>query len=393
MLAYQKKLLLYDEFIHTKTISAYKNRNFSKAYKQAQCYALQGFQHIKRPQKAGYIVFDIDTIDINVFNNVFYNNFSLLPNAYICEFSQLKQCYTLQLFYKTNAKIDDNFITIYKKLCAWFGADMQYQLKTGIHKNFMAEKLHYINQSDFNIKLLKLDYIAHIHNETIESRKFSDVVHNLELFNELPNPSPTPQPQTAQKPAKHATNAFTTTSATVGNRNIFLFDKVRFYAYETNNKTLANISDYANRINSKLAQPLPPAEVKATARSVYKYVNNKTTTKKTAIFTAEQAEKGRQTHSLQAIRKTTRAILQLQKLNKNVTFTAIKKITGQKIETIKKYVAIILSEQQKQQQPATGAEFAIMGIIGNLSNEIIKSDNVKSSKADPPSSGQRLDKL
>lgn len=395
MLEYQQKLLLYNEFIHTKTVNAYKNRNFCKSYKSEQGYTLQRFQHIKRPKNAGYIVFDIDKIDINVFNNVFYNNFSLLPNAYICEFSQLKQCYTLQLFYKTNAKITDDFIKVYKKLCAWFGADMQYQLKTGIHKNFMAEKLHYINQSDFNIKLLKLDYIAHIHNETNESRKFSDVVHNLELFNELPNPSPTLEVKTAQKPAKHATNAFTTTSATVGNRNIFLFDKVRFYAYETATKTLANISDYATRINSKLAEPLPPAEVKATARSVYKYVNNidKTTTKKTAIFTAEQAEKGRQTHSLQAIRKITRAILQLQKLNKNVTFTAIKKITGQKIETIKKYVAIILSEQQKQQQPATGAEFAIMVIIGNLSNEIIKSDNVKSSKADPPSSGQRLDKL
>lgn len=364
MLAYQKKLLLYNEFIHTKTINAYKNRNFSKAYKQAQSYALQGFQHIKRPQKAGYIVFDIDKIDINVFNNVFYNNFSLLPNAYICEFSQLKQCYTLQLFYKTNVKIDDNFIKVYKKLCQWFSADMQYQLKTGIHKNFCAENLQYVNQSDFNIKLLKTNYIAHIHNETTEAKKFSDIVSILELFNELPTQSPTLEVKTAQKPAKHATNAFTTTSATVGNRNIFLFDKVRFYAYETASKTLANISDYANRINSKLAQPLPPAEVKATARSVYKYVNNidKTTTKQAhAFFTAEQAEKGRQSHALQAIKKITRAVLQLQKTGKNITLSAIKKITEQKTETIKKHINLVLAELKKADQIAP--DFAINLII------------------------------
>ena len=354
MLDYNQKLLLYNEFIHTKTISAYKNRNFAKAYKTPQSYALQGFQHIKRPQKAGYIVFDIDKIDKRVFDNVFYNNFSLLPNAYICEFSQIKQCYTLQLFYKTNVKINDDFINnVYKKLCAWFGADLQYQLKTGIHKNFCAENLQYVNQSDFNIKLLKANYIARIHDETIDSRKFADTVHNLELFNELPSPSPTLTHKTAQTPAKHATNAFTTTSATVGNRNIFLFDKVRFYAYETAIKTLANISDYANRINSKLATPLPQAEVKATARSVYKYVNgiDKTTSKKAhAFFTAEQAEKGRQSQQLQAIRTITRAILQLKKTGKNITLSAIKKITKQNINTIKKYIDIVLAEMKKTDQ-------------------------------------------
>lgn len=364
MLDYQQKLLLYNEFIHTKTISAYKNRNFSKAYKRPAGYELQGFQHIKRPQKAGYIVFDIDKIDINVFNNVFYNNFSLLPNAYICEFSQLKQCYTLQLFYKTNAKITDDFIKVYKKLCQWFGADMQYQLKTGIHKNFMSEKLQYVNQSDFNIKLLKSDYIAHIHNETTEARKFSDVVHNLALFNELPTQSPTPTHKTAQTPAKRQANTIAETSATVGNRNIFLFDKVRFYAYETTSKTIANISDYANRINSKLAEPLPKAEVNATARSVYKYVNsiNKTTTKQAhAFFTAEQAEKGRQSQQLQAIRTITRAILQLKKTGKNITFSAIKKITKQNINTIKKYIDIVFNEMKKADQ--LPPDFAINRVI------------------------------
>jgi hypothetical protein len=382
MLAYHKKLLLYDEFIHTKTISAYKNRNFSKAYARPAGFQLQSFQHIKRPKNAGYIVFDIDKIDINVLNNVFYNNFNLLPNAYICEYSKLKQCYTLQLFYKTNAKIDDDFIKVYKKLGAWFGADTQYQLKTGIHKNFLSENLEYINQDDKKIKLLKMDYIARIHNETTEARKFADVVHNLAVFNELPTQPPTLTHKTRQTPAKVAANACGATSAAVGTRNVFLFDKVRFFAYESTNKTLENISDYANRINSKLAQPLPAAEVRATARSVYKYVNgiDKTATKKaSAIFTAEQAEKGRQTHTLQAIRKITRAILQLQKLNKNVSFSAIKKITGQKIETIKKYVALIL-EQQKQQQTAAGKEFAIMLIIENLSKEL---HNVNR-KTDPP---------
>ena len=350
MLAYQKKLLLYNEFIHTKTVNGYLNRNFCKAYKTAKSYALQRFQHIKRPHKAKYIIFDIDKIDINIFNNVFYNNFSLLPNFYICEYSKNKQCYTLQLFYKiSDLKINDDFITnIYKKLCLFFGADLQYQLKTGIHKNFCAENFEYIEQTNFDIKLLKSDYIGFLHNNEYNTRKLSDTISIIELFDELPSLSPALEVKTAQKPEKHATNAFTTTSATVGNRNIFLFDKVRFYAYETNNKTLENILNYAKRINNSFLQPLKITEVKATAKSVFNYVNTAKTSKKThAFFTAESAKKGRETTGLQALRKITKAILQLKKEQKNITLSAIKKITGQKTPTIKKHLDFVLNELEK----------------------------------------------
>lgn len=387
MLNYQQKLLLFDKLINTKTVNCYLNRNFCKSYKTAKSYALQRFAHIKRPAKAQYIIFDIDKIDKSVFDNVFYNNFSLLPNFYICEFSKNKQCYTLQLFYKiSDLKINDDFITnIYKKLCLFFGADLQYQLKTGIHKNLMFENFDYINQENLDIKLLKSDYIGFLHNNEYNTQKLRDTISIIELFGELPSLSPTPVLKTAKTREKQQTNAFINIdlqNVNQGERNITLFNKVRFYAYETTNKTIANISDYANRINSKLAEPLPKAEVNATARSVYKYVNsiNKTTTKQAhAFFTAEQAEKGRQSQQLQAIRTITRAILQLKKTGKNITFSAIKKITKQNINTIKKYINLVLDELQKTDQLSQKFPIIPKIVKKNNTKKIVK-DNKKTTQ-------------
>ena len=163
---HNKKALIYELFTAQKTVKSYKQRNFAKSRSlSVESYQLQTYQHIKKPLQCSYLVFDIDVVDDKNFINIFYNNFSLLPNFYIYEYSKNKNCYTLQVFFLMDSKIkiDDKFLTMYKKISQFFGADKNYQLKTGIHKNPTLEKYDYLEQFE-DIKLINSDYVCKIHN-------------------------------------------------------------------------------------------------------------------------------------------------------------------------------------------------------------------------------------
>jgi hypothetical protein len=61
-----------------------------------------------------------------------------------------------------------------------------------------------------------------------------------------------------------------------GNRNASIFNIVRRYAYGLDHKDsdlFNKILNYAREINSQIAKPLPDSEIRATAKSIYKYVS------------------------------------------------------------------------------------------------------------------------
>ncbi len=380
-----KKQIIYELFNTTNKVKAYKNRAFNNCKTlNIDSYQLQSYIHIKKPAKCNYLIFDVDLINADNFNNIFYNNVNLLPNFYIMEYSKNKQCYTLQLFYllENSIKIDDNFNVMYKKISAFLGADCHYKLKTGIHKNPLAEHYNFINQDINNIQLFKNDYIAKLHSNKLNINMFYSAVNNLELFELLPA-IPT-QAQPSKKTAKSCKSNIKKENDTLNNlktdnedinigfRNNFIFDKTRYYAYYTNDKSLNNILNYAIRENKKLVKPLPSCEILATAKSIFNYVNNAEIKPALSKYTAKDRQKSIETRQQKAEHKIIDAIAILRTENKQITTTAIKKLTNQKLETIKKYL-----EKQENLQ------FTIMAVIekseqktSNYNLQIIKDNDI-----------------
>jgi hypothetical protein len=372
------KKTLFEALFHSlRTVQGYNNRQFNRPQiTKKYSPKVAGFQHIKKPQYFDYLIFDIDNITPQAFNNLFYNNFSLLPNFYICEYSNKKQCYTLQAFFLLSEqyKTDKEHIELYKKLCLFFGADLNYQLKTGIHKNPIYENYKVINQETTEIKLFKNDYLGLIHFDRFNLANFKNAVYNLELFNELPLLEPFNEPiskknstakantpEAKQKPKNPIKTPLNTLDnlmaepATIkeGQRNIFIFDKVRHFAYFSNNKTFKNILDYAKRINSSLKNPIPEGELKATAKSIFNYVNQ---VKLTGKYSEVDRQKSQETRHRKALIKVEEAIKQLTAKNKGITPSAIRKITGQQIATIKLLINEVLnSEKVAENAPLTPA--------------------------------------
>ena len=365
-----KKQIIYELFNTTNKVKAYKKRAFNTCKTMLiDSYQLQTYQHIKKPAKCNYLIFDVDLINADNFNNIFYNNVNLLPNFYIMEYSKNKQCYTLQLFYllENSIKIDDNFNVMYKKISAFLGADCHYKLKTGIHKNPLAEHYNFINQDINNIQLFKNDYVAKLHSNKLNINMFYSAVSNLELFDLLPA-IPT-QATTTQKPAKSCKSNIKKENDTLNNlktsnedinigfRNNFIFDKVRYYAYYTNDKSLNNILNYAIRENKKLVKPLADCEILATAKSIFNYVNNAEIKPALSKYTAKDRQKSIETRQQKAEHKIIDAIAILRTENKQITATAIKKLTNQKLETIKKYI--------EKQESQTNLQLPINRVIEN----------------------------
>lgn len=87
-------------------------------------------------------------------------------------------------------------------------------------------------------------------------------------------------------------------------RNCALFDLVRFWAYDNNETDGGNILDKANEINSTLQPPLPFAEVRATARSIGKFMTSR----------YKPRTKARINKGIMDLEKTDLAIKQKQKL-------------------------------------------------------------------------------
>ena len=381
-----KKQLIYELFNTTNKVKAYKNRAFNTCKSLLiDSYQLQTYQHIKKPRECNYLIFDVDLINNNNFNNIFYNNVNLLPNFYILEYSKNKQCYTLQLFYllKNSINIDDNFNIMYKKISAFFGADCQYKLKTGIHKNPLSEHYNFINQDINNIQLFKNDYVAKLHNNKLNINMFYSAVSNLELFDLLPPTQAQPSKKTAKsckstiKKENDTLNNLKTDNEdiNIGFRNNFIFDKVRYYAYYTNDKSLNNILNYANRENKKLVKPLADCEILATAKSIFNYVNNAEIKPALSKYTKQDRQKSIETRQQKAEHKIIDAIAILRTENKQITTTAIKKLTNQKTSTIKKYL-----EKQENKQ---NLQFTIMTVIekseqktSNYNLQIIKDNDI-----------------
>ena len=383
-----KKQIIYELFNTTNKVKAYKNRAFNNCKTlNIDSYQLQSYIHIKKPKDCNYLIFDVDLINADNFNNIFYNNVNLLPNYYICEYSKNKQCYTLQLFYllKNSIKIDDNFNIMYKKISAFLGADCHYKLKTGIHKNPLAEHYNFINQDINNIQLFKNDYVAKLHSNKLNINMFYSAISNLELFDLLPA-IPTPA-TTTQKPARACKSSIKKENDTLNNlktdnedinigfRNNFIFDKTRYYAYYTADKSLNNILNYAMRENKKLFKPLADCEILATAKSIFNYVNNAEIKPALSKYTAKDRQKSIETRQQKAEHKIIDAIAILRTENKQITTTAIKKLTNQKLETIKKYL--------EKQESQTNLQLPINRVIEkseqkseNYNLQIIKENDI-----------------
>ena len=243
---------------------------------------------------------------------------------------------------------------MYKKISAFLGADCHYKLKTGIHKNPLAEHYNFINQDINNIQLFKNDYVAKLHNNKLNISMFYSAVSNLELFDLLPA-IPTPA-TTTQKPARACKSTTKQVNNTlenlntanndinIGFRNNFIFDKTRYYAYYTNDKSLNNILNYATRENKKLVKPLADCEILATAKSIFNYVNNAEIKPALSKYTTKDRQKSIDVRASKAEHKIIDAIAILRTENKQITASAIKKLTNQKTETIKKH----LEKQENQ---------------------------------------------
>lgn len=383
---YNNKLLLFNEFIKTKSIKCYKNRVFNHAYNVlTTSYSIQQHQHIKMPSNSNYLVFDVDYCNEQHLNNIFYNNFDLLPNFVIREYSTHKGCYTLQIFYQIDKlKINDDFIqSVYKKLCLFFGADLNYQLKTGIHKNLMFEK--YTLKKFVNTNFENLDCVYYLHNSHYNVNKLTSVIHNLELFNELPvdavfvnaaNAIPSKIPKVPQNSPKQQanTNLCLEGRGDVGQRNVTLFNQLRFFAYSANDKTYKNLLEYATKVNNKFKIPLPGPEVSATVKSVFNYVNKTKSKNKNnnAFFNDEARIKSSTTRSISAIKQIKNAVFILKKQNKQVSINAVNKITNQDKRTIKKYLNDILTTIENKEQN-NNKLLPIMTVIENSvsKNELI----------------------
>ncbi|RTL02327.1 MAG: hypothetical protein EKK57_02280 [Proteobacteria bacterium] len=375
--------LLYAE---NAEISAYRERNFGCLHLiQPHYKCANTYNHIKQKTR-NYLMFDIDNIQIDKVNLLFNNDF-FTPNFYVYEYSRNKKCYTLQVFVLLNHNfIADKIKNIYKKMCLLFGADTQYQIKTGIHKNPMYYKQ--IDIDEYNIKIPNLNHCGYIHNrkydlDTIESHLadfgYFDNLPNIDYIDDYNNffagfDNLDSQPELASntnfitvKPVHEVKKTKKTTNKDIGFRNIELFEKTRLIVYSMSDQSMETILHIAHKINAEFNKPLKNTEVNATAKSIYKFITEKFGKTKVDPYSALQRAKSIEVRKNEAIEKMKFAIISLMRANKNITFSAIKTKTKQNINTIKNNFAeaykqandyeVGYAKRQAQQEKRSQKEF------------------------------------
>lgn len=353
LLNYHNKKHLKNEDIY---INAYNNRNFALSHIiKLDTEILNQYQHIKQTTKS-YLILDIDNIDNNKVFALFHNSL-FTPNFYIYEFSKNKQCYTLQVFILLDKEhiINENFINNYKKLCHLFGADLNYQLKTGIHKNPDYYDLVEINQNDIQIQ--QKNHTGFLH---MNDNNFNNIIDNLEkLKSELVFFGISQEPEknadikkVIKVKAINADSKKISEKNNVGDRNITLFNSTRLIAYSIKDKSLDNILHIAKKVNSGFKIPLKQAEVLKTAKSIFNYCNNVLTDKtKSDPYSEYQRQLSIETRHNKARLKIIDAIKQLKLDNKEITQTAVRKITKQELTTIKNNFDYCLKYVLNQENP------------------------------------------
>lgn len=314
---------------------------------------LKTYKHIKvktHYNKRNYLIFDIDNIDINKVDFLFNNDF-FIPNYYIYEFSEKKQCYTLQVFLllDNHIIINDNLIDNYKKLCNLFGCDNNYQLKTGIHKNPDYErfkKLRYKNKYD-TIEIIKNDFINKINHVGIihnDPQNFDAIINNFQVCGYFDNidivekSTENEKIKVKIKPVNEVKRSKNNKNEK-GTRNITLFNETRLIAYSLSDKSYENILHVANKINNNFNTPLKSSEVKKTVKSIYNFINKEF---KNIVqpYNDLQRQASAATRKEKSIDKIANAIIQLVANNKAPTISAIRKITGQNLKLIKSYLEL-----------------------------------------------------
>lgn len=348
--------LLYADNIE---FSAYRERKFANEHKIRINYQCANtYNHIKQHTR-NYLMFDIDNIKVDKVYLLFNNDF-FIPNFYVYEYSKTKQCYTLQVFLLLNHEFKpDNIKDMYKKLCLLFGADTQYQIKTGIHKN--PSFYEYINIDELNIKIPNKSHCGYIHGRTYN---FEDIYNNLEYFGYFDNidnidyfddydsfftgldcaeNEPKEDLSFSYEKVTVKVNAISEfkkhskkkTDKEVGTRNVMLFEKTRLIAYGMSDQSLETILHIANKINSEFSIPLKDKEVIKVVKSIYKFITQEFGKTKADPYSERQRAKSIEVRKNEAIHKIKIAIIALQRSNKNITASAIKTKTKQNINTIK----------------------------------------------------------
>ncbi|MBX9890647.1 MAG: primase C-terminal domain-containing protein [Amoebophilaceae bacterium] len=338
-------------------IDVFRERKFHSPHSvNINWRCIEKYQHIKQSQRS-YLMFDIDKIDIEKVKLLFRNKF-FTPNFYIYEYSKKKQCYTLQVFILLDTyKITENFIKKYKKFCLIFGADLAYSLKTGIHKNPAFAGYENITLDEQNLKIINKNHVGYIHSKVenfadlfekfARAKYFENLLSsdgdltNLDSANDATN-----QQDVASKNKNltikikaisevKTTNAAKKSSKEIGTRNINLFNKTREIAYSMTDKSLKTILHIAKKINAEFTTPLKDSEVKKTAQSIYKFISEKFNKNKVDPYSDFQRLRSIEVRKKSAISKIEMAILLLKRQNKNLSLSAIKKISHQNLQTIR----------------------------------------------------------
>lgn len=337
-------------------IDVYRNRKFASPHSvNIDWSCLESYQHVKQFQRT-YIMFDIDKIEIEKVKLLFRNKF-FTPNFYIYEYSKKKQCYTLQVFLLLETyKITENFIKKYKKFCLLFGADMQYQIKTGVHKNPAFAGYENITIDEQKIKIINKNHVGFIHSRVhnfndlfskFECAKYFESLPSLENYlTDLNSIDDATNQQDVDLKDKNLTIKIkavaevkkfkkSTKNKEIGIRNITLFNKTREIVYSMCEKNLDTILHIAKKFNAEFTTPLKDSEVKKTAQSIYKFISEKFNKNKVDPYSDFQRLRSIEVRKKSAISKIEMAILLLKRQNKNVSLSAIKKISHQNLQTIR----------------------------------------------------------
>ena len=337
-------------------IDVYRDRKFASPHSVNIAWQCLGsYQHIKQSQR-NYIIFDIDNINVEKVKLFFKNKF-FTPNFYIYEYSHRKNCFTLQVFLLLETyKITENFIKKYKQFCLLFGSDINYQCKTGIHKNPAFSGYENITIDEHKISIIHNTHVGYIHSRVHNFNDLFDKFERANFFENLPNIE---NNLTALNSIYDATNQQnlavennnltikikamadvklikkSTKNKEIGTRNITLFNKTREIVYSLCDKSLDNILHIAKKINSEFKTPLKAAEVINTASSIYKFITEKFNKNKVDPYSDFQRLRSIEVRKKSAISKIEMAIIVLKRKNKNVSVSAIKNLTNQNIHTIR----------------------------------------------------------
>ena len=380
--------------LHKKTdnlIDVYRDRKFASPHAVNRAWrCIESYQHIKQSQR-NYIMFDIDKIEVEKVKLLFKNKF-FTPNFYIYEYSHRKNCFTLQVFLLLETyKITENFIKKYKKFCLLFGSDINYQCKTGIHKNPAFSGYENITIDEHKISIIHNTHVGYIHSRVHNFNDLFDKFERANFFENLPSltnlessndavdapnqPNPDFRDDKLNIKIKAIAEVKKSTTAKpsnkeIGTRNITVFNRTREIVYSMSDKSLETILHIARKFNSEFKTPLKNAEIKHIALSIYKFITENFNNAKSDPYSEPQRAKSIEVRKKSAISKIEMAIIVLKRKNKNVSVSAIKKLTNQNIHTIRDNfnVALLAAENyeknklksEQKQEKRSRAEFKKM---------------------------------